>query len=139
MLVGLLLGTPVGALAQTPATESAYRRVDNWAQLPPGYAWGTMSAVAIDAQGNVYGFQRDDPTSRVIVFDKNGKYLKIWGELLYVAAPAPENRVTVGTTAGKVVRVIEGLDAPHGIAVDAEGAIYVAQSGGKAIVKFVKQ
>jgi streptogramin lyase len=293
-VAGLLLGTPAGALAQTPATESAYRRVDNWAQLPPGYAWGTMSAVAIDARGNVYGFQRDDPTSRVIVFDKNGKYLKIWGEgafpyphgmralrdgsiwttdrqaqlvlkfdpdgkllfslgqknvagnmdstdafngasdvamaengdifvsdgegqntrivkfskdgkfikawgtkgagpgqlqtphaifidgqgrvwvgdrgnkrlqvfdqdgkfldqmtqfgtpaslfiqgeMLYVAAPAPENRVTVGTTAGKVVHVIEGLDAPHVIAVDAEGAIYVAQSGGKAIVKFVKQ
>jgi DNA-binding beta-propeller fold protein YncE len=51
----------------------------------------------------------------------------------------PENRVTIGTTDGKVLDVIEGLDAPHGIAVDAGGAIYVAQSGGKAIVKFVKK
>jgi DNA-binding beta-propeller fold protein YncE len=294
VLVGLLTSATVAGLAQTPTSDSAYRRVDNWAQLPPGYAWGTMSAVAIDARGNVYGFQRDDPTSKVVVFDKNGKYLKSWGEgafpyahgmralrggsiwttdrqaqlvlkfdpdgkllfslgqknvagnmdstdafngasdvatadngdifvsdgegqntrivkfskdgkfikawgtkgagpgqlqtphaifidgtgrvwvgdrgskrlqvfdqdgkfldqmtqfgtpaslfiqgeMLYVAAPAPENRVTVGTTAGTVLHVIEGLDAPHGIAVDAEGAIYVAQSGGKAIVKFVKK
>src|SRR6476660_786385 len=56
------------------AADSHYTRVDNWAQLPPGYAWGTMSAVAIDAQGNVYGFQRDDPTSKVIVFDAHGKH-----------------------------------------------------------------
>jgi DNA-binding beta-propeller fold protein YncE len=59
--------------------------------------------------------------------------------MLYVAAPAPENRVTVGTTDGKVLDTIDGLNAPHGIAVDASGAIYVAQSGGKSIVKFVKK
>jgi streptogramin lyase len=293
-MIAAIAGAGIDARAQTPARASTYRRVDNWAQLPPGYAWGTMSAVAIDARGNVYGFQRDDPTSKVIVFDRNGKYLKTWGEgtfpyphgmraladgaiwttdrqaqlvlkfdpdgklllslghknvagnmestdafngasdvaiggngdifvsdgegqntrivkftkdgkfikswgtkgagpgqlqtphaifvdgagrvwvgdrgnkrlqvfdqdgkfqeqmtqfgtpaslfiqgnMLYVAAPAPENKVTIGTVDGKVLDVIEGLDAPHGIAVDAEGAIYVAQSGGKSIVKFVKR
>jgi streptogramin lyase len=281
-------------LALTSMIDSAYRKVENWAQLPPGYAWGTMSAVAVDTKGNVYGFQRDDPTSKVIVFDKQGKYLKTWGEgsfpyphgmgalrdgniwttdrqaqlvlkfdpdgkllfslgqkgvagnmestdtfngasdvamaengdifvsdgegqntrvvkfskdgkfiktwgakgaapgqmqtphaifidgngrvwvadrgnkrlqvfdqdgkfldqmtqfgtpvslfiqgdTLFVASPAPENKVTIGTTDGKVLDVIEGLDAPHGIAVDANGAIYVAQSGGKSILKFVKK
>jgi streptogramin lyase len=280
--------------ASVRAAESSYRRVEPWAQLPAGYEWGTMSAVAIDARGNIYGFQRDDPTSKVIVFDAQGKYLKTWGEgtfpyahgmralrdgfiwttdrqaqlvlrfdadgklsfslgrknvagtmdstdafngasdvamsengdifvsdgegqntrvvkfskdgkfirawgtkgegpgqlngphciaidtkgrvwvgdrgnkrlqifdqdgkyldqmtqfgtpaslfiqgeMLYVAAPAPENRVTIGTTDGKVIETIEGLNAPHGIAVDRNGAIYVAQSGGKSIVKFVKQ
>jgi len=58
---------------------------------------------------------------------------------VYVAAPAPENRVTIVTTDGKVLETIEGLNAPHGIAVDANAAIYVAQSGGKAILKFVKK
>jgi streptogramin lyase len=284
----------VAAAGQVTKAESAYRRVDNWAQLPAGYHWGTMSAVAIDTSGNVYGFQRDDPTSAVIVFDKQGKYLKTWGEgtfpyphgmralrdgniwttdrqaqlvqkfdpdgtllfslghkgvagnmestdtfngasdvalaengdifvsdgegqntrivkfskdgtfiktwgtkgaapgqlqtphaifidgrgrvwvadrgnkrlqvfdqdgrflremtqfgtpvsmfvqgdTLYVASPAPENKITVGTTDGKVLDVIEGLDAPHGIAVNAAGDIYVAQSGGKSILKFVKK
>lgn len=294
VVAALLLAVPAAVLTQTPAGDSHYRRVDQWAQLPAGYAWGTMSAVAIDGRGNVYGFQRDDPTSKVIVFDAQGKYLKTWGdgafpyphgmralrdggiwttdrqaqlvlkfdpdgkllfslgkknvagnmestdtfngasdvamaengdifvsdgegqntrivkfskagafikawgtkgagpgqlqtphaifidgrgrvwvgdrgnkrlqvfdqdgrfldqmtqfgtpaslfiqgEMLYVAAPAPENRVSIGTTDGKVLETIEGLDAPHGIAVDAAGAIYVAQSGGKAIVKFVKK
>jgi DNA-binding beta-propeller fold protein YncE len=284
----------VAAADPFTAAESRYTRVDDWAQLPPGYAWGTMSAVAIDARGNVYGFQRDDPTSKVIVFDAHGKHVKTWGEgafpyahgmralrdgfiwttdrqaqlvlkfdadgkqlfalgqknvagtmestdafngasdvamaengdifvsdgegqntrivrfskdgrfikawgskgsgpgqlqtphaifidgkgrvwvadrgnkrlqifdqdgkfldqmtqfgtpvslfikgdMLYVAAPAPENKVTIGTTDGKVLDTIEGLDAPHGIAVDANGAIYVAQSGGKSIVKFVRK
>src|SRR5262245_31365698 len=284
----------LAAMPPFSAAENRYTRIDNWAQLPAGYAWGTMSAVAIDAKGYVYGFQRDDPTSKVIVFDPQGKHVKTWGEgafpyahgiralrdggiwttdrqaqlvlkfdadgkqlfalgrknvagtmestdafngasdvamgengdifvsdgegqntrivrfskdgtfiktwgskgagpgqlqtphaifidgrgrvwvadrgnkrlqifdqdgkfldqmtqfgtpvslfiqgdMLYVAAPAPENRVTIGTTDGKVLETIEGLDAPHGIAVDASGAIYVAQSGGKSIVKFVKK
>lgn len=30
-------------------------------------------------------------------------------------------------------------NAPHGIALDATGAIYVAESFGKAVLKFVKQ
>lgn len=62
----------------------------------------------------------------------------IQDDLVYVASPAPENRVTIGTIDGTVLDTIDGLDAPHGIAVDANGGVYVAQSGGKAIVKFVK-
>lgn len=286
------IASAVGAFAQ--ARPGSYRRVDDWARLPAGYHWGTMSAVAVDAHGNVYGFQRDDPTSEVIVFNRQGTYLRTWGQglfpyphgmralrdgniwttdrqaqlvqkfspdgtllfslgrkgvagtmestdtfngasdvalaengdifvsdgegqntrivkfsrdgrflkswgtkgaapgqlqtphaifiddrgqvwvadrgnkrlqvfdqegrfleemsqfgtpvslfiqgdQLYVASPAPENTVTIGRTDGTVVETIEGLDAPHGIAVDADGAIYVAQSGGKSILKFVKR
>jgi DNA-binding beta-propeller fold protein YncE len=294
-LLGALLATTTAGPARVLAAESTYRLVEHWAQLPPGYTWGTMSAVAIDSKGNIYGFQRDDPTSKVLVFDVQGKYLRTWGEgtfpyahgmralrdgfiwttdrqaqlvlkfdsngallfslgqknvagnmdstdafngasdvamaengdifvsdgegqntrvvkfskdgrfikawgtkgdapgqlngphciaidskgrvwvgdrgnkrlqifdqdgkylgqmaqfgtpasifitkddTLYVAAPAPENRVTIGTTDGRVLETIEGLDAPHGIAVDANGAIYVAESGGKAILKFAKK
>ena len=280
--------------AASPLAQGHYVHVDHWAQLPPGYSWGTMSAVAIDGQGNIYGFQRDDPTSKVIVFDAQGRYLKTWGEgafpyahgmralgdggiwttdrqaqvvlkfdadgrqlfslgkkgvagtmestdafngasdvamaengdifvsdgegqntrvvrfskdgqflklwgskgaapgqlqtphgiaidgrgrvwvadrgnkrlqvfdqdgryldqmtqfgtpvslaiqgeTLYVASPAPENTVTVGTLDGEVLEVIRGLDSPHGIAVSVDGAVYVAQSGGKSIEKFVRR
>src|SRR5262249_12220985 len=82
--VAVALGVLFAVIAAGPATlraaESTYHLVENWAQLPPGYTWGTMSAVAIDTRGNIYGFQRDDPTSKVIVFDANGKYLRTWGE-----------------------------------------------------------
>src|SRR5439155_21560039 len=79
-VVGALLAAGSAGATRVRAAESSYRLVEHWAQLPPGYTWGTMSAVAIDSRGNIYGFQRDDPTSKVIVFDAQGKYLKTWGE-----------------------------------------------------------
>ncbi|MGC4086200.1 MAG: hypothetical protein QM736_29775 [Vicinamibacterales bacterium] len=279
----------------TPDTsKSSYRWDEHWATLPAGYRWGTMSAVAVDRAGNVYGLQRDDPTSKVVVFDAHGRFVRAWGEgafpyahglralsdgsiwatdrkaqqvfrfdptgrvlmtlgqrdvvgdmkatnafngasdvalgdggaifvsdgeggnarvvkfasdgrfistwgekgdgpgqlngphciavdprgrvwvgdrgnrrlqlfdqngrvlsemrqfgtpvsvafandRVFVASPAPENTVTIGTLDGTVLETIGGLDSPHGIAVDATGAIYVAESGGKAILKFVKR
>jgi len=275
--------------------DATYHLVEHWAQLPPGTEWGVMTAVGVDAQNNVYAFQRSEPTSKVIVFDAHGKHLRTWGEgaftyphglrvlgdgfvwiadrqmqqvlkydatgklmlslgrkgvagdnnsadafngasdvvtapngdifvsdgeggnsrvvkfakdgtfikswgtkgagqgelntphniamdskgrvwvcdrgnkrlqvfdqngtyldqmtqfgapasifitrddVMYVAASEPENRVTIGTTDGKVLETIEGLNYPHGIAVDGNGAIYVAESFGKAVLKFVKQ
>ena len=80
VVLGSLVAAATAGPARVRAAESTYRLIEHWAQLPPGYAWGTMSAVAIDARGNIYGFQRDDPTSKVIVFDAQGKYLKTWGE-----------------------------------------------------------
>ena len=57
---------------------------------------------------------------------------------MYVAAGEPQNFVTIGTTDGSVLGRIDGLDSPHGIAVDQTGSIYVAQSAGKSILKFVR-
>jgi peptidylamidoglycolate lyase len=272
-----------------------YRLVENWAQLPPGVHWGVMTAVSVDANDNVFTFQRSEPTSKVMVFDAHGKYLREWGEnaftyphglrvlrdglvwiadrqmqqilkydangrllmslgqkgvagdnnstdkfngasdvvtasngdifvsdgeggnsrvvkfssngtfimawgtkgagqgqlntphniamdskgrlwvcdrgnkrlqlfdhdgtyldqmrqfgtpaaifiskddVVFVAASEPENRVTIGTIDGNVLSTIEGLNYPHGIAVDGTGAVYVAESFGKAVLKFVRQ
>jgi DNA-binding beta-propeller fold protein YncE len=277
------------------APGGTYRLVENWAQLPPGTTWGVITAVGTDVKDNVYVFQRSDPTSKVMVFDGRGKYLRTWGEgaftyphglrvlrdgfiwiadrqmqqvlkydaegqfimslgqkgiagdnnstdkfngasdivtaangdifvsdgeggnsrivkfskegkfikswgtkgaghgelstphniamdskgrvwvcdrgnkrlqvfdqngkyleemtqfgapaaifitkddVMFVAASEPENRVTIGTTDGKVLETIDGLNYPHGITVDSSGAIYVAESFGKAVLKFVKQ
>jgi hypothetical protein len=277
------------------AAGATYQLIENWAQLPPGTAWGVMSWVATDARGNVYAFQRDEPASKVIVFDAHGKYLKTWGEnafsyphslrvlrdgfiwiadrkmqqvlkfnpdgkllmsigkkdvagdnnsqdtfngasdvvmaengnifvsdgegantrvvkfsndgkfikfwgtkgsgpgelsgphcittdakgrlyvcdrgnkriqvfdqdgkylaqmaqfgtpvsiaitrddKMFVASPAPENRITIGTTTGEVLEKIEGLNSAHGIAVDVNGNIYVAESAGKAVLKYIRK
>jgi hypothetical protein len=62
------------------AAPEGYRAVEHWAQLPPGTEWGVMSWVATDDQDNVYAFQRDEPTSKVLVFDASGRFLRTWGE-----------------------------------------------------------
>jgi peptidylamidoglycolate lyase len=287
IVVTLLLATNQRSVA------SGYRLVENWAQLPAGVQWGVMTAVGIDVNDDVFAFQRSDPTSKVMVFDAHGKYLRTWGEntftyphglrvlggfvwiadrqmqqvlkydlrgqllmslgqkgvpgdnnsadkfngasdvvtapngdifvsdgeggnsrvvrfskdgafikawgtkgagpgqlntphniamdskgrvwvcdrgnkrvqifdqngasvetmmqfgtpaaifitksdQVFVAASEPENVVTIGTTDGRVTDRIEGLNSPHGIAVDSKGAVYVAESFGKAVLKYVK-
>jgi hypothetical protein len=62
------------------AASEGYRAIEHWAQLPPGTDWGVMSWVATDDQDNVYAFQRDEPTSKVLVFDASGRHLRSWGE-----------------------------------------------------------
>ncbi|MGH9139704.1 MAG: peptidyl-alpha-hydroxyglycine alpha-amidating lyase family protein [Vicinamibacterales bacterium] len=297
-----LVAAALGALALGAAlrpidarTAGKYQLVEHWAHLPPGTQWGVMSWVSVDAQDHVYAFQRDEPTSKVLVFDVNGAYLRGWGDgqflyphslrvlrdgfvwltdrksqqlmkftpegklllaigdkgvagdntsqttfngvsdvvmapdgnlfvsdgeggntrvvkltrdgkfitfwgskgsgpgqfggphcvamdsggrvyvcdrsnkriqvfdqnghylsqmtqfgtpvsiafdrddVMFVAAPAPENQVTIGTTSGAVRETIEGLNAAHGIAVDSRGNIYVAESAGKAVLKYARQ
>jgi DNA-binding beta-propeller fold protein YncE len=274
------------------AAAVRYAQVRDWAQLPNGTKWGVMSWVSTDAADNVYALQRDAPTSKVLVFDANGRFLRAWGEgvfpyahairilpdgaawvtdrklqqivrfdlagrrslaigqegvaggndsrsafngvsdvvmapdrtlfasdgeggnarvvhlsadgrflsiwgtkgggagelngphciamdkarrlyvcdrgnkrievfdangryvsemrqfgtpvsiaidaqnRMFVASPAPENHVVIGTTAGEVLQTISGLNAPHGIAVDSHGNIYVAESAGQAVLKY---
>ena len=54
-----------------------YELNEKWAQLPSGWTWGQVSAVATDSQDRVYAFQRKDPP--IVVFDRNGQYLTSWG------------------------------------------------------------
>jgi peptidylamidoglycolate lyase len=292
-LFALAAATLIRTANATPADQS-YQLVDNWAQLPSGTQWGVMTGVEVDSKDNVYTFQREQPSSEVIIFDAHGKYLKTWGEnefpgahalrilhdgfiwitdrkleqvlkfdldgkllmsigqkgvsgtndsndsfngvsdvamaengnlfvsdgegpntrvvkiapdgkfikfwgtkgadpgqlntphsiaidskgrvwvcdrgnkriqifdqdgkfldqmaqfgaassivikkdMVYVAATAPENRITIGTTDGHVLTTIDGLNSPHEIAVDSTGAIYAAESNGKAVIKYVKK
>ena len=72
------------------------------------------SDVAWDAAGNIYvadGFGN----ARVAKFDKNGKFVKSWGQR--------------GTAQGQFSTV-------HGIAIDAQGNVYVADSGNRRIQVF---
>lgn len=54
-----------------------YRLIKDWAKLPQGWSFGTVSAVATDSQDRVYVFQRKDPP--VLVFDPDGNYISSWG------------------------------------------------------------
>jgi DNA-binding beta-propeller fold protein YncE len=70
--------------------------------------------VAWDAAGNIYvadGYGN----ARVAKFDQNGKFIKSWGSR--------------GTATGQ-------FNTVHGIAIDAQGSVYVADAGNKRIQVF---
>ena len=73
------------------------------------------SDVAWDAAGNIYVADGLGNNTRVAKFDKNGKFIKSWGFR--------------GLAPGQFREV-------HGIAIDAQGTVYVADSGNRRIQVF---
>jgi len=67
-----------------------YRPVEGWGRLPEGYAFVEATSVAVDASDNVYVFNRG--THPVIVFDREGRFLRSWGEGVFRRA----HGITIG-------------------------------------------
>ena len=55
-----------------------YESLQDWAQLPEGWSFIDASGVAVDSDDNVYVLNRG--THPVIVFDRNGAFLRSFGE-----------------------------------------------------------
>jgi DNA-binding beta-propeller fold protein YncE len=123
-------------------------------------SWGTKGSgpgqfqtphcIAMDATGRVWVCDRNN--NRIQVFDQDGKFLEEMKQFgtpvsiafakdnkMYVAA-SPGDAMSIGTVDGKVIEKIDGLSNPHGIAVDPSGStIYVAETMGRSVVKFVRK
>jgi streptogramin lyase len=56
----------------------SYRPVEGWGRLPEGWSFVEATSVAVDASDNVWVFNRGEHP--VIVFDREGKFLRTWGE-----------------------------------------------------------
>lgn len=61
-----------------------YDVVDNWAKLPEGWTFKECAAVGVDSRDNVYVFNRG--AHPMIIFDRNGKFLRSWGEGIFPRA-----------------------------------------------------
>ena len=98
--------------------SSSTEALHNWGELPPQIKWGNTHNVVEDSQGNIYVHHTVNAASEspdtVVVFDRNGKFIRSWGkeyrgvahgmwlrkegseEFLYLtvnaAAPAPSRR-----------------------------------------------
>jgi DNA-binding beta-propeller fold protein YncE len=66
------------------AGDFKYRMVENWAKLPDGWSFKEVAAVATDRNDNVYVFSRGEHP--MMVFDRDGNFLKSWGEGLWPRA-----------------------------------------------------
>ena len=55
-----------------------------WEKLPDGVGWREVAGVITDEDDNVYAFSRGD--NPVVVFDKDGNFLRTWGDGLFVRA-----------------------------------------------------
>ena len=72
--------------------DYTYEPVENWAKLPPGWTFKEIGGVGVDSKDNVYVFNRGEHP--MIVFDRDGNFLRAWGEGCSRARTASTSRRT---------------------------------------------
>ncbi|NPU66257.1 hypothetical protein HL667_14730 [Bradyrhizobium sp. 83012] len=87
--------------------DYTYRVVKNWAKLPEGFALTDVASVAVDSRDRVYAFNRG--AHPMIVFDRDGNFLRSWGEGLFSRA--------------------------HGLSIDADDNLYCTDDGDHTVRK----
>jgi streptogramin lyase len=116
-----LVAVIVTMIAAAHAQDNPYQE-DGWAKLPDGRKLGQTSAIGIAPDGNIWIFERCGANScigsnvaPIIKLDRSGKYVTSFGAGMFVF--------------------------PHGLHVDRDGNIWVADADGKEdkghqVVKF---
>ncbi len=83
-----------------------YRIIENWAKLPDGWSFKEVAAVGVDSKDNVYAFGRGEHP--IMVFDRDGKFLRSWGEGQYPRAHGvhmgPDDSIYLTDDGGHFVR-----------------------------------
>ncbi len=133
--------------------KSDFKVVRSWPELPRGWKWGKVSAVATDSKGRVYvGHRGEHP---VIVFEPDGTFIGSLGETEIlprhgiVYAPEPgENPVLTIIGKGQMasgeeafpsrrkVLVEEKLHFLHGVHVDFWDNLWVTDCGRSVVLKY---
>jgi DNA-binding beta-propeller fold protein YncE len=86
-----------------------YTVVQGWEQLPAGFTHLDVVGTDVDAADNVYVLTRDQP--RAIVYARDGRFLRSWGEGLFT------NRT-------------------HGLTVGPDGTVFCTDDGAHCVYKF---
>lgn len=88
--------------------DYTYEVAEGWGQLPPGWTWGWIPAVACDSQDRVYVYSRSEHP--LVLFDRDGTFLDSWGEGI--------------------------LQDAHGIYIDEEDNVYCTERDTHCVFKF---
>src|SRR4051812_24638694 len=98
-----------GVRAEGPSTAGGgYRPVPGWPEVPGRVPFGQVSAVATDSADRVFIFHRGEHP--VVVLDRDGRYLRAWGDGLVKKA--------------------------HGLRIDREDNVWVTDIGDHLVRKF---
>ena len=143
VLSPIILGAQDKAGTRRPvlgAGAYTYEAIHDWGELPARIKWGNTHGVVEDAEGNIYVHHTvhasSDSADSMVVFDRNGKFIRSWGkefrgvahglhirkegrdEFLYLTVnasnpqmtpqPAMQAVVVKATTKGEVVWEIQG-------------------------------
>jgi DNA-binding beta-propeller fold protein YncE len=92
-------------------TADGYNVVADWPQLPSGYKFGQVSAVAPDGHGEVFVFHRGEHP--IMVFNRGGKFLRSFGDDL--------------------------IGSSHGLRFDADGNVWTTDVGNHTVRKFSRE
>jgi len=103
----------LGLVAVVAAQDNPYVMEESWAEPPNGRPMGSVSWVDLDAHGNVWVVERcgqnscigRDDVAPIHKYDPQGRWVKSFGQGMFVF--------------------------PHGIHVDPDGNIWVADGGGE--------
>ena len=71
-------------MATVGIAPHTYEVVEGWDKLPDGWTYREAAAVGVDSKDNVYVFSRGEHP--IIVYDRDGNFLRSWGEDLFVRA-----------------------------------------------------
>jgi sugar lactone lactonase YvrE len=88
-----------------------YRPIPGWEQLPPGWTFVEVVGAASDAAGNVFVFNRGEHP--MIVFARDGRFLRSWGEGLFVR--------------------------PHGLTIGPDDAVYCVDDFDHTVRKYTPE
>ncbi len=98
-------------MSSSPETQFQYDADDHWAQVPAGWTWNEVTAVAIDSRDRVFVFNRGEHP--VIVFRRDGSFVTSWGE-------------------GEFAR-------PHGITIGPDDMVYCTDDLDHTVKKFTPE
>jgi sugar lactone lactonase YvrE len=91
--------------------DRQYEFVEGWGELPAGWVWGQVGAVAVDSQDRVHVFTRTEHP--YMVFDKSGKLLDSWGYGIFEDA--------------------------HGLHITPDDTMYFVDRNPQIVLKFTKE
>jgi uncharacterized protein (TIGR03663 family) len=87
--------------------------------------------LAVDADDNLY--VADTWNARIVKYDAEGNWLASWGSGNQELPEGRQATITDGTAAGNAAAPL-GFFGPRGMAIDAQGNVYIADTGNKRIV-----